>query len=191
MDMLHIAQTLKKARLQQKLTIDALAQMSSLSKGLISRLENFRITPSLKVLGRLTEALGLDMVDLFQPDASSPAYLFGNLNEGEDIIRNHSDRYGITYSSLAYRKRDRKLDPFVVEYHPSTTKRGFLRHEMEEFFVLLEGKVEFFVIDESRVRTLTAGETVYLSKGIPHAVQLLPGEKWAKALVIYREEGGV
>jgi len=77
-----------------------------------------------------------------------------------------------------------------VEYHPSATKRGFLRHEMEEFFVLLEGQVEFFVMDESHGRTLTAGETVYLSKGIPHAVQLLSGEKQARALVVYREESG-
>jgi len=190
MDLLYIAQTLKKARLQQKLTIDALAQKTSLSKGLISRLENFRITPSLKVLGKLTIALGLEMVDLFQPDVNFPVYLFGNLNEGEEIIRNHSDRYGITYSSLAYKKRDRKLDPFIVEYHPSTVKRSFLSHEMEEFFVLLEGKVDFFVMDESHGKTLTADDTVYLSKGIPHAVQLTSGEKQARALVIYREESG-
>ena len=188
MDLLYIAQTLKNARLQQKLTIDALAQKAGLSKALISRLENFRITPSLKVLGKLTESLGLEMADLFQPEAGSPAYLFGNLDEGEEIVRNNSDRYGMKYSSLAYKKRDRKLDPFVVEYSPSSEKRGFMQHEMEEFFVVLEGKVEFCVMDESNCRIMEIGETVYLSKDIPHSVRLCPGEKQAKALVVYREK---
>lgn len=186
MDLLHISKVIKSARLQQKLTMAELARKTNLSKTLISRLENFRITPSLNVLNKITGALGIDMIDLFQSEASSPAYLFGNIKKGENIIRNNSNKYGIKYFMLAYKKLDRKLDPFIVEYRPSKNKRGFLTHEMEEFFVLLEGKVEFFVGDEEHCQTMKEGDTVYLSNGVPHAVQLSPGCKKAKALVTYR-----
>ena len=42
MDLVNVAHKIKELRLQQQLTIDQLAARSGLSKGYISRLENFR-----------------------------------------------------------------------------------------------------------------------------------------------------
>ncbi len=47
MDLLRIAQCVRQTRKQQNLTVEALADKSGFSKTYISRLENYRITPSI------------------------------------------------------------------------------------------------------------------------------------------------
>ena len=189
MDMLHISQTIKKSRGRQKMTIDQVAAKSGLSKGFISRLENFRVTPSLNALNKIASAVGLTMADLFQPSVSSPQVVFGKIDEGEEIVRDRSDMFGMKYFSLAHGKLDRKMSPFIVEYHPCDNLRKLMMHPTDEFYLLLEGRVNFFTFDMTNPPTLRAGETVYLSKNIPHTVRLAEGEKLARAFVVYHEEG--
>ena len=50
MDLVNVAHKIKELRLQQQLTIDQLAARSGLSKGYISRLENFRTGASLRAV---------------------------------------------------------------------------------------------------------------------------------------------
>ena len=53
MNLPELSQTIRKVRLAQGMTVDQLAQKSGFSKGFISQVENFRITPSLKALIRI------------------------------------------------------------------------------------------------------------------------------------------
>jgi len=185
MDLVHISRVIKDLRQRQNMTIEQLAIKSGFSKGFISRLENFRITPSLNALNKISEALGVEMGDVFKSETTSPEYIFGNLSTGEKVIRDNSDKYGLIYSALAYRKPDRVIEPFIIEYHPTGNKRELLMHDADEFFLLLEGNVNFCTMNESNFRTMEVGDTVYLSKNIPHAVRLPKNIKYAKALVVY------
>ncbi len=185
MDLVHIAQALREARQKQGLTVAQLAAKSGFSKGLISRLENFRLTPSLNALDRLCRALGLEPSALFAQAAPGPAYVFGDLHGGEAIDRDQGSRYGYSYFALAYRQLNRTLNPFLVEYRPSRKRREFMRHEADEFFLLLEGEVIFRVCEDGNQRTLQAGQTAYLSGNVPHAVELAPDCALARALVVY------
>ena len=78
MDLLHISQKIRQLRQAQGMTVEQLAARSGVSKGFISQVENFRTTPSLKVLQRIADALGVDMGGLFQnyrsvlPDLIAP-----------------------------------------------------------------------------------------------------------------------
>ena len=59
MDLVNVANKVKQLRHQQKLTIDQLAARTGLSKGYISRLENFRTGASLRALNLIAAALGV------------------------------------------------------------------------------------------------------------------------------------
>ena len=61
MDLLEISQAIRNLRLQQNLTVEMLAKKSGFSKGFISQVENFRITPSLKALNAISAALGVPL----------------------------------------------------------------------------------------------------------------------------------
>lgn len=190
MNLLELSQTIRKLRLERHLTVEQLAQRSSFSKGFISQVENFRISPSLKALNRIAEALGVDLKTLFETPGKSAEFIFGNLGEGFELQRDDSQEYGMRYLALAGGLSGKKLDPFVVEYHKTLEPRDFLAHETEEFFVLLSGKVNFYVYDNNTCQTLEQGGTVYLKSKIPHRAELAPGCEEAKALIIYSETDG-
>ena len=189
MNLPELSQTIRKVRLAQGMTVDQLAQKSGFSKGFISQVENFRITPSLKALIRIAEALGIPMSKLFDENGQNAEYTFGSLNCGEEIQRNDNTQYGIRYLALAYRQIGRKMDPFVLEYTPATP-REFMFHATEEFFVLLEGEIEFYLYDDQNKRTMKAGDTLYMRANIPHRVTLCKGCKYAKAMSIYSDSMG-
>jgi len=187
MDLLRIAQLVRQTRKQQGMTVEALADKSGFSKTYVSRLENFRITPSIKSLSKMADALGIQMSAFFETSTEPTQYLTGHLDEGEEIERNGS-KFGMKYHSLAFSKPDRKLNPFVIEYHRSDEKRGFLAHDSEEFFVLLEGELEFMVYDDDHCTSMKPQQTFYLSEGVPHRVKQAEGCDYAKALIVYSKE---
>ena len=72
MDLLRISQNVRALRIAQGMTVDQLAAKSGFSKGFISQVENFRVTPSLNALNKIGEALGTGLSGLFQPDNPTP-----------------------------------------------------------------------------------------------------------------------
>ncbi|MBR2632266.1 MAG: helix-turn-helix transcriptional regulator [Lentisphaeria bacterium] len=189
MNLVELAKTIRRVRQQQGMTVDQLAKKSGFSKGFISQVENFRQTPSVKALSRIADALGLPLSELFsETGPASPPYSFGNLGDGEELMRDDSEKFGIRYFSLAHRQVGRRIDPFIVEYTP-TEPRGFLNHDAEEFFVLLEGSMNYYLCDDNTKREIHPGDTLYLQAMVPHRVELLPGCEKARALIIYAESG--
>ena len=189
MNLLHISQTIKKIRIKRGMSVTQLAEKSGFSKAFISRLENFRVNASVAALAKITDALGITMSNLFQEDVESPQYLFGTLDDGEPLDRDDGAKHGINYRALFFRKLDKRLDPFVVAYTPAPGQREFLTHEQDEFFLLLEGTLDFAVGDDGNTRRMKAGDTLYLSKNVPHRISL-PDAKDAKALVIFTQPPG-
>ena len=188
MDLIQLSQTIRKIRLAQNMTIEQLAQKSGFSKGFISQVENFRITPSLKALIRIAEALGVSVENLFGgPQAPCKPYSFGKLTDGTPLDRDSGEQYGIHYSALAYSQIGRKMDPFIIEYTPGEP-RDYMLHDTEEFFVLTEGELDYYIYDDTNCRRLTPGDTVYMMANIPHRVSLPEGCNSAKALVIYSDQ---
>ncbi len=183
----RISQNIRSFRIAQGMTVDQLAAKSGFSKGFISQVENFRISPSLKALNKITEALGIDMTALFQQNANTPEYTFGTLDSGEEVPRDNGGHFGISYHALAYRQIGRNMDPFLIEYHPSANERDFMMHDTEEFYILLEGELDFFIMDEKNCTRMQKNSTLYMKAGLPHKVRLAKNCTYAKALVIYGE----
>ena len=170
------------------MTVAGLAEKSGFSKGFISQVENFRQSPSLKALLKISDALGISLSALFDEDENyGKEYLFGSLHEGEKLYRDEGEKHGISYLALAYRQIGRRMDPFVIEYTPCDKPRDFLRHDTEEFFVILEGTLDFRLFDDQNRHIMKEGDTLYLRANIPHRVMLAPGCEYAKALAIYTD----
>lgn len=192
MNLLKLSQNIRRIRQAQGMTVAGLAERSGFSKGFISQIENFRQNPSLKSLMKIADALGVSFSELFDEDgASGREYLFGRIDEGEKLNRDNGDEYGINYLALAYRQIGRRMNPFIIEYTNSSRQREFLRHEMEEFFVLLEGEIDFRIFDDGHPHLMKVGDTVYLKANIPHRVVLADGCDHARAFAVYADPAAV
>lgn len=187
MNLLELSQTIRRLRQERHLTVEQLAELSGFSKGFISQVENFRISPSLRALNRIAEALGVALPRLFESRQKDVQFIFGRVDEGMEFQRDDSSRYGMRYLALAGGVPGRKLDPVMVEYHPCDQQRDFRTHETEEFFLLLSGEVRFFLFDDKQEHRMKAGDTLYLKANLPHRVELEPGCPGAKAVIVYSE----
>jgi len=186
MDLLNVAQIMREMRQRQKMTLDALAEKSGLTKGYLSKLENFRVSPSLPALSKIAESLGVPIAAFFQESYQAPPYVIGTIDDGHEIDRNDGQKFGLRYYSLAFNKVDRIMDPFIIRYEPKTNSiREPMMHDADEFFVVMKGTIDFFLCDMNTKQTLQQGQTIYLSKNFPHTSTLAQGCDYAEALVVY------
>ena len=185
MTLSRISQNIRLFRIAQGMTVDQLAGKSGFSKGFISQVENFRVSPSLKALNKIANALGIELSVLFQTEKQTSDYTFGNLQSGEEVVRDNGGHFGINYSALAFRQIGRSMDPFLIEYLPASEERDFMMHDTEEFYVLLEGELDFYIMDEKNFTRMRKDDTLYMKANLPHKVRLAPGCQYAKALIIY------
>lgn len=185
MDLVNVAHKVRELRQRQQLTVEQLAARSSLSKGYISRLENFRTKPSLRSLNLVAAALGVELIELFRSENASPEFVYGRIDEGELIDRNNGREFGMLYHALAFDKTDRKMNPFFIEYRPAEERRELMQHDSQEFFLVLEGEVDYRIGSEVNPRRLKRGDTVYLDAQLPHGASLAEGCGYAAALVVY------
>jgi transcriptional regulator with XRE-family HTH domain len=185
MDLVNVAQKIRQLRRQQQLTVDQLAARSGLSKGYISRVENFRTRASLRALNLVAAALGVELIDLFRNEDAAPEYVFGRIDQGEFIDRNQGLEYGMKYFALAFNKTDRRMNPFFIEYRPCDHERELMQHDSQEFFIVLEGELDYRIGSPENARRMVKGDTLYLDARLPHGAVLADGCQYAAALAIY------
>lgn len=150
------------------MTLDALAKRANVSKSLISRIENFRVTPSLPVLLRIAEALGVSPGDLLENVSDvAPEVIVVRGNERKSVVRN-PERRGIRYHQLAGTAHSKAMSAFLIDLAPGMKEYTPMPHEGEEFSQVLKGRVGFTVRDQERI--LRTGDSIYLDARIPHSI---------------------
>lgn len=190
-----VCQRLRELRKERRLTLDVLAERSGFTKGYLSKIENGTKAPPIGTLARIARSMGVDLsvffVDENTPgnplflDADSPISVVHSW-ERKPVSRGGTE-YGYDYVSLAHKKSNRSMDPFIFTYPQTTETHEFFEHTGEEFIYLLTGKVEFeFKVHGQLTRfILEAGDSVYFESSTPHRGRALEGE--AQAIVVITE----
>ncbi len=62
----RIGETLQRLRIERKLTLDQLSRVAGVSKSMLSEIERDKANPTIAVAWRLSNALGLDLEQLFE-----------------------------------------------------------------------------------------------------------------------------
>jgi DNA-binding XRE family transcriptional regulator len=98
----YLGRALRDRRRQHALTISDATEIARISPGMLSKIENGQVTPTLDVIERTCTALGLTLGQLFQnyavPDGSAQQVKAG---QGMEVVRVGTKR-GHTYHLPAY-----------------------------------------------------------------------------------------
>jgi transcriptional regulator with XRE-family HTH domain len=178
----RIIQRIKEKRIEKGLSLEALASKTVLSKGYLSKIENGTSLPPISTLHRICEALAVDLTYLFSEEGH------GDADQGISIVRLKErkemivEEGGVQFKNwpLAPQKEGRNMDPYLVEIPLDNPQ--IYRHEGEELYLLLEGKVKLNYNGKDYL--LEKGDCVYFDTNVPHTGCSL-GRKKAKALVIF------
>jgi transcriptional regulator with XRE-family HTH domain len=167
MNLVELAQRLKTLRLEKRLTLEEVADRTGLTRSWLSKVENFRVTPSLPALGQISRALGIPIDELVRGLDERPEMVVVRQNERKRIERDHNTQ--TTYDSLAYKRVNRRMDPFILTVPPGDVDRDALPHEGEEFLLVLSGQVDFEYNGE--LYRLENGDSLYFDANVKHRLR--------------------
>ena len=181
MNIIQLSQRIKQLRLNRGYTLARVSELTGLSNGVLSKVENFRITPSLSTLSKIASALGVTMSDLFEGLDDRPKMVIVRKEEREVIERDRPNSK-IVYHALAHKRSGKAMEPFLLEIPPGTARRQKLAHEGEEFLMILEGAVDYEYGDQKF--RLEEGDCLYEDGNVEHTINN-PNATPAKVLCIY------
>ena len=186
--MTTIGTRIRSYREKQKLTIEDLANRTTLSEDFIRAVEDEDMYPSLRPLVKLARALGVRL-GTFLDDHVSSDPLITRLGEREEELIMHPDgkEAGLKFHSLGKGKTDRHMEPFFIELMPESCKDETLSsHEGEEFIVVHSGKIRIKYGQDETI--LEPGDSTYFNSIVPHNVACAGGEKAEIYAVLYFPE---
>ncbi len=186
---LSIGQKLTALRAARGKSIEELGHEVKLPAAVISQIERDVTTPPVGTLIKIATALGVGVGFFFEEEYAKRKVEVVRAGERKRINRPMTHRqnplsYG--YESLAYRKSDRKMEPFLLEFDLDVEEDiPPLSHQGEEFIFILEGEVE--VRMGSELIRLSAGDAIYFDSDVPHSF-IGRGHTRPKALAVLHAE---
>lgn len=156
----RIGARLRAARLAQKLTIEAVADASGLTKGFLSRLERDAASPSVASLVAVCEVIGLRVGDLFDPPESAVV----RAGEGRPInfAAAQADEKLLTPGT----QRALEVIHSVMEGGANGGEQLYTLDCDSEFVYVLRGRLE--VVLEEEVTVLGRGDAMTFPGRTPH-----------------------
>jgi transcriptional regulator with XRE-family HTH domain len=181
--LIQISNRIKERRREKNITVQELASRISVSKGLISQVENSRTVPSLIVLIDIVKALEIDLNEFFKDirsrDHQNPI-LIKRKSEYEHFEKEHA--IGFNYQRIFTRYISHStVDIVLLELEPDA-ERPLVKTEAFEYKYIISGDVDFQFIDH-RI-SLHEGDSMLFNGRIAHTPKNM-GITKAIILVIY------
>ncbi|WP_257658513.1 helix-turn-helix domain-containing protein [Parapedobacter lycopersici] len=185
--LIQIGNQIRERRKNKGITVQELADRASVSKGLISQIENSRAIPSLMVLIEIIRALDVDLNIFFKEIDTE--------KNGRTILVKRRDEYyyfekeqalGFRYHRIFTKNIEKSTVDIVLLELEIDANRPMVETEAFEYKYILSGEIEYQF--EQEVVRLKAGDSMLFDGRIPHTPKNIGGEK-AMVLVIYFFEG--
>jgi transcriptional regulator with XRE-family HTH domain len=161
-----IAERVREFRLQLGLTVGHLAEVTGLSKGMLSKIENAQASPSLATLARLSEALKVPVTAFFRGLNEEQDVLVVKAGRGLDIEHKNSGP-GHRYQLLgSMRAPHNTLETLLVTLTERAETFPLYQHPGTELIYMISGRLEY-MCGNSRY-LLEPGDAMQFVGEVPH-----------------------
>jgi transcriptional regulator with XRE-family HTH domain len=159
---IEVGKQLRAVRTAFGLSQRELAKQAGVTNGMISLIEQDRVSPSIGSLQKILAAFPMTMAEFFTRDMEGQ----------EDVVFRASDLPDVGTGDIRYRlvaasRRDRNMSILSETYEPDTdTGEDLLSHSGEEGGVIIEGELELTVAGKTWL--LGPGDAYYFDSRLPH-----------------------
>ena len=168
----YLGNAIRELRQKHGLTIAEVAEQVSISRGMLSKIENAQTATSLETIGKLASALGVSLSTLFR-NYNMPAGGAQLVKQGDgmEVVR-RGTKCGHTYHLLAYDQGPTKLfEPFLITMDDASEVFPTFEHPGIEFIYMLQGKLEYRHGIHTYV--LESGDSLSFRGEVPHGPEKL------------------
>ncbi len=168
-----IGRQVRALRKRQGLTGQELAAQTGLSVGMLSKIENGGISPSLATLQMLADALRIPLVQLFSGYEEPRGAMHVKAGTGVEIAR-AGTRAGHQYNLLGHVGANASgvvVEPYLITLTTESDRFPTFQHEGIELLYMLEGAVEYRHGDQMYL--LEPGDSLLFDADAPHGPERL------------------
>jgi transcriptional regulator with XRE-family HTH domain len=173
------------------ITVADLAAATSLSLGMLSKIENGLTSPSLTTLQSLSNALGVPLTAFFRRFEGERSAVFVKAGEGVDVER-RGTRAGHQYNLLGYIASNTAgvtVEPYVITLSEDSDVFPTFQHDGMEFLYMLEGEVVYRHAHD--LFRMLPGDSLFFDADAPHGPEELTRLPIRYLSIIsYRQNGG-
>lgn len=176
-------------RRQQDLSVAHLAGAAGISNGMLSKIENGVISPSLATLQAIGTALQVPLSSLFASFEERQDCSYVRAGEGLTIER-RGTKAGHVYQLLGHSLRGAiGIEPYLITLKDGASPYVSFQHSGVEFIFMLEGEVDYRHGNDSF--RLTAGDALLFDSGALHGPEAMgQGVVRYLSIIVYpRSEG--
>jgi len=163
-----IGPKIRALRLKKKLGLVQLGEHTSLSPGMLSKIERGVLFPTLPTLLRIALVFGVGLEHFFVESKEQPEIA---VIRKRDRLRlpNHPEQATLSYlfESLDFPVTDRKMEAFFAEFPIQSKPSEPHRHQGAELIYVIKGQLVINVDGEDV--TLDAGDAMYFDPSAPHS----------------------
>jgi len=153
---------LKAVRQMYGLSQRELAKRAGVTNGLISLIEQNRVSPSVSSLKKVLDGVPMALADFFTLDLAGKPQVFFSREELANI-----GTESVELRLVGGRLANRSMSILHERYAPGAdTGEEMLSHAGEEGGVIVKGKIELTIGGESRL--LGPGDAYYFKSSLPH-----------------------
>ncbi|GEO85250.1 MULTISPECIES: helix-turn-helix domain-containing protein [Alphaproteobacteria] len=155
------------------ITVADLAVATGMSVGMLSKIENGNISPSLTTLQALSKALGVPITAFFRGFEEPKSASFVKAGEGVNIER-RGTRAGHHYSLLGHIENNTSgvaVEPYLITLNAESDIFPTFQHQGMEFLYMLEGEVVYRHGDS--LYRMEPGDSLFFDADAPHGPEEL------------------
>jgi transcriptional regulator with XRE-family HTH domain len=168
-----IGNQIRTFRRQQDLSVSDLASAAGLSNGMLSKIENGGISPSLSSLQAISRVLQVPLSSFFSSFEERQDCSFVKANGGVTIDR-RGTKIGHIYQLLGHVLRgDVVVEPYLITLKEDAAAHTGFRHSGIEFIYMLEGQVDYR--HGSELYHLEPGDSLLFDSSALHGPDHLSG----------------
>lgn len=166
---LQLGKRVREIRLSHNLTLEEASQRTGLARSTLSKIENEQISPTFQAVQKLAKGLNIDIPQLFA--SASESRCAGR----RDITRADEGRLHPTPTYEHEMLAGQLVNKRMLPYKSTVRSRSFedypdwVRHDGEEFLLVLSGKVCFYSEFYEPV-DLAEGDSCYYDGNMGHAL---------------------
>ena len=158
-------------RRRHDLSVSDLANAAGISLGMMSKIENGQISPSLTTLQSLAGALSVPISSLFASVEERQDCSFVPAGQGVSIER-RGTKAGHNYQLLGHLLRgDVVVEPYMITLHENAQPHTSFSHQGIELIYMLEGELCYRHAGE--IYHLRPGDTMMFDSGAQHGPERL------------------